>query len=112
MACSHPAFGQQAEMACRVETQIAFARPEARHWVEEKLAILGHEEKDQPVHDSQQLPVVVLLVYLAAPERLPQIPVRRMHKEASTERGDRFLDAGSQLIERPRPLLLRRLRPS
>jgi len=79
---------------------------------EQQPALLGDEEKDQTVDQTQELAVKVLLVQLSRKEPLPQGLVARVAEKAAAEGGDGRLDTTAQLVEGTGALLLRRPGPA
>lgn len=68
---------------------------------QEQVAVLGHEQEEQPVDQAQQLPVVVLAVQGAAGQRLPQLVVGPMGEEPLAQGDDGGLHPGAQAIQGP-----------
>jgi len=79
---------------------------------EQQPALLGDEEKDQTVDQTQELAVKVLLAEFGRVEPLPQGFVSRVTKEAAAEGGDGRFDAAAQLVEGAGALLLRQPGPA
>ena len=62
--------------------------------VEQEVAAFRHEEKEEAIHEPEDLPVKILAVERARGERRAEGPAFGMGQEAAAERLDRLLHAG------------------
>ena len=102
-------FRQEAQTRQRVEALIALACLCVSIGSEQQVAVFSNEEKEQPVHEPQQLPIVVLRAERAGAQPRHQRVIRRMRQEASAQRLDGLFNTTTQLFERPCTLILCRL---
>ena len=101
-------LGQSAQALRRVVVDVARrGAVSSASRIEQQVAVLGHEQEQQPVDQAQQLAVVVLLVERAAVQPVAQGRVGRVRQEARARaRVIACFDAVAQLVERARALLL------
>ena len=59
---SPPTFRQRAQFRRRIKSRVDDARRCVRVWHEQQTAILGDEQKDEPIHQPQQLAIIILRV--------------------------------------------------
>ncbi|HWQ34037.1 MAG TPA: hypothetical protein VNQ79_14400 [Blastocatellia bacterium] len=104
-------FGQSPQTRDGIEPRVSLARFIFSRRSKEQFAVFGHEEKEQPVHEPQQLAVIILLVEFALAQTPEQHLIGRVREEAASERFDRLFDAAAQGFERARALFLGGLRP-
>ncbi|TFE69319.1 hypothetical protein A7Q09_05355 [Methylacidiphilum sp. Yel] len=105
--------GREAPQAFgRVIAEVAVAGLGWGPGVKEHLSILGHEEEDEPVHEAQELPVVILAVEGAGSEVLAQDRVGGVGEEARAESLEGPLHPAPEGLEGPHPLLPGDLAPA
>ena len=106
MPGANPLFRQEAQTWQRVEALVTLACLCVSIGSEQQVTVFGNEEKEQPVHEPQQLPIVVLRAERASAQTRHQRVIRRMRQEAPAQRLDGLFDAAAQLFECPRALIL------
>ena len=111
MARADALFRQLPQSRRRVVCAVALAFNLASGGMEEDLAVLRHEEHDQPVDEAQYLPVVVLLVQSSGAQLFPERSIGGVRQEAAAQRGNGLFNAIAQLVERARSLFKGCARP-
>ena len=106
-----PTFRERAQFRRRIKSRKDVARIRVRIRHEQQPAILGDEQKDEPIHQPQQLAIIILGFEFPRVQFVAQIAIGWVREKAAPQRADRIFDAATQLIERARPLLCRRPRP-
>ncbi len=85
MRTSSPRLGQLAQALDGVEGPVALLGQGVAMRVGQHVAALGHQQEQQPVHQAQELAVVVLLVEPTRSQAFPQGSVGRMGQEAGAQ---------------------------
>src|SRR6202041_895237 len=74
-------------------------------------SVFRHKQKDQSIHDAQELSVKVGNGYLSSPQAFAKRRVFRMAGEALSEDLERLLDATAQFSQGTRALLFGEIGP-
>ena len=104
--------GHLAHAAQRVVGVVAPAHFGRRLGQQEQIALLGHQEKDQPVDQPPQLLVVRLRAQFAALQPCAQRLVGPLRQKAAAQRRNRLGHTLAQRVHRPCALRRGQLRPA
>src|SRR5215831_6804412 len=99
MSGANALFRQEAQTRQRIEALVTLACLCVSIGSEQQVTVFGNEEKQQPVYESQQLPIVVLRAERAGAQTRDERVIRRMRQEASAQGLDGLFDATAQLFE-------------